>query len=130
MDEMMSNVSSQIQRAINEAINTQVLPQIRNVMMAGSGHVTKRGWDVPVERPETNTEVQRSLNAESDPRNEQGEDQQVGEFLNRNVHDSAEKKRQKIKRKKTFGLASTFGSTKNLWFSARIEPTISGFSEN
>ena len=41
----------------------------------------------------------------------------------------AEKKR-KIKRKKTFGLASTFGSIKHLWFSARIEPTISGSSEN
>ena len=40
------------------------------------------------------------------------------------------KKTKKIKRKKTFGLASTFGSIKNLWFSARIEPTISGFSEN
>ena len=41
------------------------------------------------------------------------------------------KKTEKIKRKKTFfGLASTFGSIKNLWFSARIEPTISGFSEN
>ena len=40
------------------------------------------------------------------------------------------KKRKKIERKKSFGLASTFGSIKNLWFSARIEPTISGFSEN
>ena len=40
------------------------------------------------------------------------------------------KKKQRIKRKKPFGLASTFGSIKNLWFSARIEPTISGFSEN
>ena len=41
------------------------------------------------------------------------------------------KKTERIKRKKTFfGLASTFGSIKNLWFSARIEPTISGFSEN
>ena len=40
------------------------------------------------------------------------------------------KKTKKIKRKKTFGLASTFGSIKNLWFSARIEPTIFGFSEN
>ena len=29
-----------------------------------------------------------------------------------------------------FGLASTFGSIKKLWLSARIEPTISGFSEN
>ena len=40
------------------------------------------------------------------------------------------KNEKKIKRKKTFGRASTFGSKKNLWFSARIEPTISGFSEN
>ena len=40
------------------------------------------------------------------------------------------KNEKKIKRKKTFGLASTFGSIKNLWFSARIEPKISGFSEN
>ena len=40
------------------------------------------------------------------------------------------KKRKKIKQKKTFGLAFTFGSLKKLWFSARIEPTISGFSEN
>ena len=26
-----------------------------------------------------------------------------------------------------FGLTCTFGSTKKLWFSARIEPTLSGF---
>ena len=44
---------------------------------------------------------------------------------------SAEKKpNKKTKRKKTFGLASTFGSIKKLWFIARIEPTISCFSEN
>ena len=29
-----------------------------------------------------------------------------------------------------FGLCSTFGSIKNLWFSARIEPTISCCTEN
>ena len=34
LDEMMSNVSSQIQIAVNEAISTQVLPQIQNVIMA------------------------------------------------------------------------------------------------
>ena len=28
--------------------------------------------------------------------------------------------------KKPFGLTCTFGSIKNLWFSARIEPTLSG----
>ena len=32
--------------------------------------------------------------------------------------------------KQSFGLASTFGSIKNLWFSARIEPTIPCFSES
>ena len=35
MDEMMSNVDTLIQRAINEAISSQVLPQIQNVVMAG-----------------------------------------------------------------------------------------------
>ena len=87
MDEMMSNVSSQIQRAINEAINTQVLPQIQNVMMAGSVRVTKNGWHVLAERPETNTEVQRSLKAKGNLRNEQDGGHQIGEFPNRNVHD-------------------------------------------
>ena len=53
----------------------------------------------------------------------------IRKFSKKKSH-SAEKKRKKIKRKKTFGLASTFGSIKKLWFSARIEPTISGFSEN
>ena len=56
-------------------------------MMAGSGRVTKKGWDVLAERPETNTEIQRSLNAKSNLRNEQDEGHQVGEFPNRNVHD-------------------------------------------
>ena len=42
MDEMLNNVGIQIQRAINEAINSQVLPQIQNVMMAGSGRETRR----------------------------------------------------------------------------------------
>ena len=63
MDEMMNSVSVQIQRAISDAISTQVLPQIQNVIMAGSGHGTRKGWDVPSERPGLNSEVQRNLNA-------------------------------------------------------------------
>ena len=70
LDEMMSSVSSQIQRAINDAINTQMLPQIQNVIMAGSGRVTKKGWEVSAERLEINTEGQRSLNAKSNQRDE------------------------------------------------------------
>ena len=59
MDEMMNSVSVQIQRAINDAISNQVLPQIQNVISAGSGRVTREGYDVPAERPEINPEVQR-----------------------------------------------------------------------
>ena len=56
-DEMMNSVSVQIQRASNDAISTQILPQIQNAIMVDSGNVTLRGWNVPAERPETNTEV-------------------------------------------------------------------------
>ena len=41
MDKMMNSVSVQIQRAISDAISNQVLPQIQNVIKAGSGQLTK-----------------------------------------------------------------------------------------
>ena len=87
MDEMMNSVSVQIQRAVSDAISTQVLPQIQNVIMAGSGHGTRKGWDVPSERPELNSEVQRSLNAKNNLRNEQEENQLNKDFPDLNVHD-------------------------------------------
>ena len=71
MDEMMNSVSVQIQRAISDAISTQVLPQIQNVIMAGSGHGTRKGWGAPPERPELISEVQRNLNAKNNLRIEQ-----------------------------------------------------------
>ena len=43
MDEMTNSVSVQIQRTINDAISSKVLPQIQNAIMAGSGHVTQKG---------------------------------------------------------------------------------------
>ena len=87
MDEMMNSVSVQIQRAISDAISTQVLPQIQNVMMAGSGHGTRNGWDVPSERPELNSEVQRNSNAKNNSRNEQDGNQSDNDFPRLNVHD-------------------------------------------
>ena len=87
MDEMMNSVSVQIQRAISDAISTQVLPQIQNVIMTGSGHGTRKGWDVPSERPELNSEVQRNLNAKSSLRNEQDENQLNSDYPDPNVHD-------------------------------------------
>ena len=57
--------------------------------MAGSGHVTRKGWNVPAERPEPNPEVQRSLNAKSNLRNEQDEGHKNGDLSSHNVHDRA-----------------------------------------
>ena len=87
IDETMNSVSVQIQRAINDAISTQVLPQIQNVIMAGSGHGTKKGWDVPSERPEPILEVQRNTNAKSNLKNGQDGDQLNNDSPNQNVHD-------------------------------------------
>ena len=87
MDEMMNSVSVQIQRAISDAISTQVLPQIQNVIMAGSGHGTRKGRDVSSERPELNSEVQRNLNAKNNLRNEQEENQLNNDYPDLNVRD-------------------------------------------
>ena len=87
VDEMMNYVSVQIQGAISDAISTQVLPQIQNVIMAGSGHGTRKGWDVPSERPELISEVQRNLNAKNNLRNEQDENQLNNDYPDLNVHD-------------------------------------------
>ena len=89
----MTSVSAQIQRAISDAISTQVLPQIQNVIMAGSGHGTRKGWDVPSERPELTSEVQRNLNAKNNLRNEQDENQLNNDYPDLNVHDKMKLKK-------------------------------------
>ena len=106
MDEMLNNVGTQIQRAINEAINSQVLPQIQNVMMAGSGRETRRGWEVPVERSEANAEEQRIQNAKADCRNEQHDGHRSGGPSTRQVHDKAKMKSSRTRRPLSTGLFS------------------------
>ena len=64
-----------------------MLPQIQNVIMAGSGHGTRKGWDVPSERPELISEVQRNLNAKNNLRNERDENQLNDDYPDLNVHD-------------------------------------------
>ena len=81
MDDMFNNVSSQIQRAINEVINSQVLPQIQNALMAGSGRETRRGLEVPAERPENHSEVQQNTRTRTALINEQCD------HAYRNAHD-------------------------------------------
>ena len=41
---MMKSVSVEIQGVINDGISNQVLPQIQNVIKAGSGQLTKNAW--------------------------------------------------------------------------------------
>ena len=84
MDEMINSVSVQIQKAISDAKRNA---QIQNVIMAGSGHGTGKGWDVPSERPEPIFKVQRNTNAKSNLRNGQDEDHLNNAFPNQNVHD-------------------------------------------
>ena len=81
MDEMMDSVSVQIQRAINYAISNQVLPQIWNAIMTGPGHMTKKGWNVQAERPETNPDVPRSEKVRNDLRREQTQFRQHNDQL-------------------------------------------------
>ena len=68
-------------RAINDAISNQVLPQIQNAIMVGSGQMTKKGWNVPSERPETNPEGLRSEKARNDLRSEQTQGRQHNDPL-------------------------------------------------
>ena len=70
MDEMMNSVNDRIQRAISDAISNQVSPQIQIAIMAGSGHSTKKGWNVPFETPETNPEGLQGKKARNDLRSE------------------------------------------------------------
>ena len=87
MVEVMNSVSVQIQRAINHAKSNQVMPQNQNVILAGSGRVTRKGWCVSAERPEIKAEVQRIPNVRNIPRNEPDEGHQIGDLPSHNVHD-------------------------------------------
>ena len=55
--------------------------------MAGSGRETRRGWEVPVERPEVNAEEQRIPNAKADCRNEQHDGYRPSGQSSRHAHD-------------------------------------------
>ena len=50
MGELLSSVSSQIQRAINEAINNQILPQIQATLRSDQGQMPERRWEIPAGR--------------------------------------------------------------------------------
>ena len=81
---MMNSVSVQIQRAINEAISSQILPQIQNAVMAGSGQLTKERWNVPAERPEGYSEILQNLEPRNNSKSKQANDRPKDGFTSTN----------------------------------------------
>ena len=57
------------------------MPQIQNVIMAGSGQETRRGWERSDERPESYSEVQYNAKTRTTLNNEHGD------RIHRNDHD-------------------------------------------
>ena len=66
MNGLINSVTLQIQRAISEAINEQVLPQNQASLMSGSGQMPPKGWNFPTERPEWNLDQKELSTARSE----------------------------------------------------------------
>ena len=70
MNDLMSCERSQIQRAISEAINEQVLPQIQATLKSGQGLVPRSGREVSGRRPDCRSEEALSRKIRSSLRDE------------------------------------------------------------
>ena len=70
MNDLMSSVSSQIQRDISEAIIEQVLPQIQATLRSGREQVPRKRWNVPADRPEYRPDEAFNRKFRSSSRNE------------------------------------------------------------
>ena len=88
LDGMMSSVNTQIQRAINDAIGSQILPQIQTALYSGSGHLTQNRWNIPSERPEINPEENCSKKTRKNSRNEQFRDRPIDGTTNASAYDT------------------------------------------
>ena len=74
LDEIMCGVNTQIQRAISDAISSQILHQIQTALNAGSGNLTQNRWNVPSERPEFITKETYGEKVKTNSRCEQRSD--------------------------------------------------------
>ena len=88
VDGMMSSVNTQIQRAISDAIDSQILPQIQTALYSGSGHLTQNRWDVPSESPEINPKENCSKKTRKNSRSEQFRDRSIDGTTNHSAYDN------------------------------------------
>ena len=86
MNGLLSSVSSQIQRAIMEAMNGQVLPQIQATLVSGQGQMPDRGWEVPGRKPESRSEKALNCKFRSSSRDELSRDFNRNEDLENTHH--------------------------------------------
>ena len=89
LDEMIS-VNTQIQRAISDAISSQILPQVQSALSAGSGHSTQNRWNVPSERPEANYEVLQNASSRDNSRSKLNRDCPYDRPTNLHAYDTSE----------------------------------------
>ena len=87
LDELMSSVNTQIQKAISDEIGSHLLPQIQTALNAGSGQMTQNRWNVPSERPEVYPEETYGEKVKKTNRNEQRFDYQNGSEPNLRAYD-------------------------------------------
>ena len=87
MNILMSSVNLQIQRAISEAVNEEVLPQIQSSLRSVNGQPHQRRWNLPDERPERKSEMNFNHNVRSNSRDlllrkleRDGEDEEVTHY--------------------------------------------------
>ena len=102
LDEMMSSVNTQIQRAISDAISSQILPQIQSALNTGSGHLTQNRWNVPSERLEVNSEKFCNEKSKGNSRSEPMRDRLNEGAINASAYDRS----QSSNRERTSILAS------------------------
>ena len=86
-DGMMSSVNTQIQRAISDAIDSQILPQIQTALYSGSGHLTQNRWVVPSQSPEINPKENCSKKTRKNSRSEQFRDRSIDGTTNASAYD-------------------------------------------
>ena len=77
----MSTVRSQIQGAMNVAINDQILLQIEATLRSGQGQMPERRWKVPARRQGFSSEEALNRRFRSSSRDECNRDSNINEVL-------------------------------------------------
>ena len=82
MGDFLNTLSSQNQRAINEALIDQIVPQIQATLRSGQGQMPERRWEVPARRQGFISEEALNRRFVGSSRDEGNRDSNINEILN------------------------------------------------